>query len=251
MRPGGLLVAGMAEGWPISSAISSGSNRGCFANRISQVHDHDNCRASRRQPIRRPRRRSRRRFAVPLDFIDEAQTTVDELIEALLALETGGGKKQVEQLFIAAHRMKGSAASIGLNRIAKLSHLMEDLLQTLVDKGCIPTPQITDALLSCTDGLRQSINACRAARLPKTVFRTWPKSVGRDRRLDRRRYCSGCTGCTGRFGAERLGTHRTAGRDARAAFPSRSGNQRQSAAAPRQHGPRGAARRRCHRSDRV
>jgi two-component system chemotaxis sensor kinase CheA len=92
-------------------------------------------------------------------FIDEAQTTIDELIQALLALETGGGKKQVEQLFVAAHRMKGSAASIGLNRIAKLSHLMEDLLQTLVDKGGVPTPQITDVLLSCTDGLRQSVNA--------------------------------------------------------------------------------------------
>jgi two-component system, chemotaxis family, sensor kinase CheA len=95
-------------------------------------------------------------------FIDEAQTTVDELIDALLALETGGGKKQVEQLFVSAHRMKGSAASIGLNRIAKLSHLMEDLLQTLVDKGGVPTPQITDALLSCTDGLRQSINALQS-----------------------------------------------------------------------------------------
>jgi len=68
-------------------------------------------------------------------FIDEAQSTLDELIEALLALETGGGKRRSNQLFIAAHRMKGSAASIGLHRIAKLSHLMEDLLQTLRDKG--------------------------------------------------------------------------------------------------------------------
>jgi len=103
-------------------------------------------------------------------FIDEAQSTLDELIEALLALETGGGKKEVEQLFIAAHRMKGSAASIGLNRIAKLSHLMEDLLQALREKGCIPTPQITDALLSCTDGLRQSVNALRSGELMNDRF---------------------------------------------------------------------------------
>ena len=92
-------------------------------------------------------------------FIDEAHSTLDELIEALLALEAGGGRKNVEQLFIAAHRMKGSAASIGLNRIAKLSHLMEDMLQALVDKNRAPTPQITDALLSCTDGLRQHVDA--------------------------------------------------------------------------------------------
>ncbi len=90
-------------------------------------------------------------------FIDEAMTTLDELVEALLALETGGGHKSIEQLFCAAHRMKGSAASIGLNRIAKLSHLMEDLMQAIVDKGCSPTPQIADALLACTDGLRQSV----------------------------------------------------------------------------------------------
>jgi two-component system, chemotaxis family, sensor kinase CheA len=103
-------------------------------------------------------------------FIDEAQTTLDELIEALLALETGGGRKQVEQLFVAAHRMKGSAASIGLNRIAKLSHLMEDLMQTLLDEGCVPTPQITDALLSCADGLRQSVNALRSGELQNDHF---------------------------------------------------------------------------------
>ncbi len=103
-------------------------------------------------------------------FIDEAQSTLDELIEALLALEAGGGRKNVEQLFVAAHRMKGSAASIGLNRIAKLSHLMEDLLQTLVDKDCVPTPQLTDALLSCTDGLRQSINALRSGQTEDDGF---------------------------------------------------------------------------------
>jgi two-component system, chemotaxis family, sensor kinase CheA len=90
-------------------------------------------------------------------FIDEAQTTLDELIEALLALEGGGGRKNVEQLFVAAHRMKGSAACIGLHRPAKLSHLMEDLLQILVDRNQTPTPQVTDALLSCADGLRQYV----------------------------------------------------------------------------------------------
>lgn len=90
-------------------------------------------------------------------FIDEAEATLDELIEALLALEAGGGQKNVEQLFVSAHRLKGSAASIGLNCCAKLAHLMEDLLQALVDKNRLPTPPITDSLLSCVDGLRQYV----------------------------------------------------------------------------------------------
>ena len=103
-------------------------------------------------------------------FIDEAQQSIDELIMALLALEAGGGRKDVEQLFIAAHRMKGSAASIGLNRPAKLAHLMEDLLQNLVDHGHTPTPQITDALLACTDGLRQYVNGLGQGRLNEDHF---------------------------------------------------------------------------------
>ena len=112
-------------------------------------------------------------------FIDEAQATIDELVEALLALETGGGPEHVEQLFVAAHRMKGSAASIGLNRIAKLSHLMEDLLQMLVDTDSQPTPEMTDAMLSCTDGLRQNVNALGSGRRPTTILRPGPRAVGR------------------------------------------------------------------------
>ena len=44
-------------------------------------------------------------------FIDEAQHTLDEMIEALLALEAGRGGENVERLLAATHRLKGSAAS--------------------------------------------------------------------------------------------------------------------------------------------
>ena len=44
-------------------------------------------------------------------FIDEAQHALDEMIEALLALEAGRGRENIGQLLrIAAHRLKGSAA---------------------------------------------------------------------------------------------------------------------------------------------
>ena len=91
-------------------------------------------------------------------FIDECLQTLDELTEALLALEAGGGKENIEQLFIAAHRIKGSAASIGLNRPAKLAHLMEDLLQMLVYDGRLPSSKVADGLLACTDGLREYVS---------------------------------------------------------------------------------------------
>jgi len=103
-------------------------------------------------------------------FIDEVEHTLDELIEALLALEAGGGPENIKQLFIAAHRIKGSAASIGLNRVAKLAHFMEDLLQALVDSEQMITPAIADALLAGTDGLRQYVDGLKAGRPEESQF---------------------------------------------------------------------------------
>ena len=36
-------------------------------------------------------------------------------------------------MLVLAHRIKGGAAAVGLNRAAKLAHMMEDVLQTLSD----------------------------------------------------------------------------------------------------------------------
>ena len=117
-------------------------------------------------------------------FIDESRETLDELTEALLALEAGGGRENIKQLFVAAHRIKGSAASIGLNRPAKLAHLMEDLLQILVDDGRALEPNAADGLLACTDGLRQYVNALRAGRPEEDQF-----DVLAEQLLDARRVC--------------------------------------------------------------
>lgn len=97
-------------------------------------------------------------------FIDEAELSLDELTETLLALEGGGSREALEKLLVTSHRIKGSAASVGLNRAAKLAHLMEDLLQTLVMEGGTLSPELTDAMLKCTDGLRQYVDALRKGR---------------------------------------------------------------------------------------
>ncbi len=62
-------------------------------------------------------------------FIDETEQSLDHLTDTLLALEEGGSCDELRQLLVTSHRIKGSAASVGLNRAAKLAHLMEDLLQ--------------------------------------------------------------------------------------------------------------------------
>ncbi len=91
-------------------------------------------------------------------FVDETETALDELSETLLALEGGGDPQELSKLLVTSHRIKGSAASIGLNRAAKLAHLIEDLLQGLVETGSVLSTGATDALLACTDALRQFVN---------------------------------------------------------------------------------------------
>ncbi|NUQ66451.1 MAG: chemotaxis protein CheA, partial [Pirellulales bacterium] len=94
-------------------------------------------------------------------FIDETEIALDDLAETLLALEGGGSREAIEKLLLMSHRIKGSAASVGLNRAAKLAHLMEDLLQNLVETAGTLSAEVTDALLRSTDGLRQYVACLR------------------------------------------------------------------------------------------
>lgn len=95
-------------------------------------------------------------------FIDETDMSLDSLTETLLAMEGGGTREAKDTLLVISHRIKGSAASLGLNRAAKLAHLMEDLLQYLVETGRSLSPEMTDAMLKCTDALRQYVQGLRS-----------------------------------------------------------------------------------------
>lgn len=105
-------------------------------------------------------------------FVDETEVALDELSEILLAMEGGGNPDQVKSLLVTAHRIKGSAASIGLNRAAKLAHLMEDELQKLVEEQASLSTELTDALLGCTDALRQFISRLRQGEVDAELLST-------------------------------------------------------------------------------
>ncbi len=103
-------------------------------------------------------------------FIDETDLSLDDLTETLLALEGGGSREEIETLLVTSHRIKGSAASVGLNRAAKLAHLMEDLLQNLRDTQGTLSEQVTDAMLTCTDALRRYVDGLRKGGTPPDSF---------------------------------------------------------------------------------
>jgi len=103
-------------------------------------------------------------------FIDETDLSLDDLSETLLALEGGGSREELETLLVTSHRIKGSAASVGLNRAAKLAHFMEDLLQGLRDTGGTLSEQVTDAMLACTDALKQYVEGLKKGESPPDRF---------------------------------------------------------------------------------
>ncbi|QDU30571.1 Chemotaxis protein CheA [Anatilimnocola aggregata] len=100
-------------------------------------------------------------------FIDETDLALESLAEVLLCAERSAQLRTVEELLVTAHRIKGSAASLGLNRTAKLAHWMEDALQTAGERKLVLPPSLIDALLHCVDalrlyvtGLKQSVPDC-------------------------------------------------------------------------------------------
>lgn len=105
-------------------------------------------------------------------FIGETEETLDALADLLVA----GVDADVDALLVLCHRIKGSAASIGLHRTAKLAHAMEDLLQVLREEHGQMTTELSDALLVAADSLRAFVKLLQAGqRNPDSYDEAYPK----------------------------------------------------------------------------
>jgi two-component system, chemotaxis family, sensor kinase CheA len=94
-------------------------------------------------------------------FIDETDMALDTLTETLLAVDGGGDRHTLEKLLVVWHRIKGSAASIGLTDCAHLAHRVEDMVQDLIDRSALLTPDTIDTMLKGVDCLRQYTESLR------------------------------------------------------------------------------------------
>ncbi|HEY0410819.1 MAG TPA: Hpt domain-containing protein, partial [Candidatus Dormibacteraeota bacterium] len=92
-------------------------------------------------------------------FAEEAQGRLDSLASSLLGLEgTAGSVEMVTALLREAHTLKGGSAMVGLPRVTRLAHLLEDLLDPYRDGAGISADLVDDAL-TAVDGLRAVIDA--------------------------------------------------------------------------------------------
>ncbi len=97
-------------------------------------------------------------------FFEEAAERVAELESGLLQLEASPECQELlHTIFRAAHSIKGGSATFGMERVARFTHSLENLLGRLRE-GHIPvTRTLVDLLLRATDVLRSLLEAERDA----------------------------------------------------------------------------------------
>jgi chemosensory pili system protein ChpA (sensor histidine kinase/response regulator) len=95
-------------------------------------------------------------------FVPEAEEHLAIVQECLLSLEANPNLEDINRLFRAMHTVKGSAAQVGLQRIARVAHAAEDLVGRIRDNELRPTAAIVDICLESVDTIK------------KFLYRQWP-----------------------------------------------------------------------------
>lgn len=88
-------------------------------------------------------------------FLDELEEKIQCLNENILVLEREGGSQEaLQEIFRAAHTIKGSSAIMGYEKMANLTHEMENLFDQM-RKGLLPvSTQLVDTLFLALDTLQ-------------------------------------------------------------------------------------------------
>lgn len=88
-------------------------------------------------------------------FLEEAEEHLQLLDEDIIRLEKEKDNTSLlQEIFRAAHTLKGSSAMLGHTRMSELAHAMESVLDKVRKGTLIPGSDVVDALLHSLDGLR-------------------------------------------------------------------------------------------------
>jgi two-component system, chemotaxis family, sensor kinase CheA len=91
-------------------------------------------------------------------FVEEAKGHLERIASGLLALESApDDQAAIDAIFREAHTMKGAAGMVGMMRVSRLAHRLEDLLVELRAGTRRSSPELTDAMLLVLDGMGRLI----------------------------------------------------------------------------------------------
>lgn len=93
-------------------------------------------------------------------FISEARDLLESVVRHILELETDSANTALlNEIFRAAHTLKGSAGVVGLAAIQDVAHALEDLLEQLRSGAMAASPEIIDVLLAGFDAIQALVEA--------------------------------------------------------------------------------------------
>jgi two-component system chemotaxis sensor kinase CheA len=94
------------------------------------------------------------------DFFAEAETQVEALESNVLVLENDPSNHDaIDEIFRAAHTLKGSSATVQMNELSEFTHLMEDVLDRIRNDEITVDGSIVDTLLSSIDVIKGMLEA--------------------------------------------------------------------------------------------
>lgn len=87
-------------------------------------------------------------------FIDETKEHLQTLSEQLMILEQEPKNEDtINEIFRAAHSLKGMAGTMGYKRMQHLTHMMENALSEIRSGNMSVTEDLVDILFQCLDAL--------------------------------------------------------------------------------------------------
>lgn len=93
-------------------------------------------------------------------YVDESLEHLSDIENDLLTIEEGGAdidEDLVNNVFRAAHSIKGGAGFMGLTVVKELSHNLENVLGMVRTRDMVPTPEVISILLKAFDKLHDLI----------------------------------------------------------------------------------------------
>ena len=94
------------------------------------------------------------------DFFAEAQGQVDTLEQNILVLENDPRSKDaVDEIFRAAHTLKGGAATVQMFELSEFTHVVEDVLDEIRTGAVKVSEAVVDTLLKAIDVIKLMLEA--------------------------------------------------------------------------------------------
>ncbi|HDQ14918.1 MAG TPA: chemotaxis protein CheA, partial [Sediminispirochaeta sp.] len=94
------------------------------------------------------------------DFFIEAEMQVDGLEQNILVLEKDPSDRDaIDEIFRAAHTLKGAAATVQMTKLSEFTHLVEDVLDAIRSNEVTTDESVVDILLNSIDVIKALLEA--------------------------------------------------------------------------------------------